>query len=109
VQEIGKRFAGQRITSKRLVLVSKRTIFGLMLNTVSITEAKRHLGDIADRALQGEQVVIVRKSKLLALVQIEMPEPVPMRPRGYFQDCYDSASVREENKLAVRSVRRVVK
>ncbi|MGH7939025.1 MAG: type II toxin-antitoxin system Phd/YefM family antitoxin, partial [Bryobacteraceae bacterium] len=50
--------------------------------TVSISEAKQRLGEIADRALEGEQIVIVRKSKLLVLKQLEMPEPVPMRPHG---------------------------
>jgi hypothetical protein len=54
-------------------------------------------------------MVIVRKSKLLVLKQIEMPEPVPMRPHGYFHDCYDKAAVKESNKLAGRSVRNIVK
>ena len=77
--------------------------------TVSVSEAKQRLGEIADRALQGEQIVIVRKSKLLVLKQLEMPEPVPMRPHGYFDDCYDKAAVKESNKLAGRSVRKIVK
>jgi prevent-host-death family protein len=29
--------------------------------TISISEAKQRLGEIADRAIQGEQVVIVEK------------------------------------------------
>ena len=49
----------------------------MMPTTVSISEAKQRLGEIADRAIQGEQIVIVRKSKLLVLKQLEMPEPVP--------------------------------
>ncbi len=54
--------------------------------TVSISEAKQRLGEIADRAIEGEHIVIVRKSKLLVLKPLEIPEPVPMRPPGYFQD-----------------------
>jgi hypothetical protein len=77
--------------------------------TVSISEAKQRLGEIADRALEGEQIVIVRKSKLLVLKQLEMPEPVPIRPAGYFSDCYSTAEAKESNKLAARSVRKVVK
>ena len=80
-----------------------------MSATISITEAKQRLGEIADRALQGEQVIIVRKSKLLVLKQLEIPEPVPMRARGYFDDCYDKAAVKESNKLGARSTRRIVK
>ena len=77
--------------------------------TVSISEAKQRLGEIADRAIEGEHVVIVRKSKLLVLKPLEVPEPEPMRPPGYFEDCYDQEAIKESNKLAARSVRRIVK
>ena len=77
--------------------------------TVSISEAKQRLGEIADRALEGEQIVIVRKSKLLVLKQLEIPEPVPMRPHGYFADCYDKAESKACNKLGARSTRKIVK
>ncbi len=49
----------------------------------SSCEAKQRLGEIADRALEAEQIVIVRKSKLLVLEKLEIPEPVPLRPHGY--------------------------
>jgi hypothetical protein len=77
--------------------------------TVSISVAKQRLGEIADRAIEGEHVVIVRKSKLLVLKPLELPEPIPMRPPGYFHDCYDEEATRESNKLAARSVRKTVK
>lgn len=77
--------------------------------TVSISEAKQRLGEFADRAIEGEHIVIVRKSKLLVLKPLEMPEPVPQRPPGYFQDCYGAGAARESNQLAARSVRRIVK
>ncbi len=80
-----------------------------MPTTVSISEAKQRLGEIADRALDGEQVIIIRKSKLLVLKQLEIPEQVPVRPPGYFQDCYDKAAVKESNKLAARSMGKIVK
>jgi prevent-host-death family protein len=80
-----------------------------MSHTVSISEAKQRLGEIADRAIEGEQIVIVRKSKLLVLKPLEIPEPVPMRPPGYFHDCYDKAAAKKSNKLAARSTRRIVK
>ena len=77
--------------------------------TVSISEAKQRLGEIADRALDGEQIVIARKSKLLVLKQLEIPEPVPMRPDGSFEDCYGKSEAKESNKLAARSARKIVK
>ena len=80
-----------------------------MSTTVSISEAKQRLGEIADRAIDGEQIVIIRKSQLLVLKRLEMPAPVPLRPQGYFEDCYDKAAARESNKLAARSARHIVK
>jgi antitoxin (DNA-binding transcriptional repressor) of toxin-antitoxin stability system len=77
--------------------------------TVSISEAKQRLGEMADRAIEGENIVIVRKSNLLVLKLLELPEPVPMRPPGYFNDCYNAREARESNRLAARSVRKLVK
>lgn len=77
--------------------------------TVSISEAKQRLGEIADRAIEGEHIVIIRKSKLLVLKRLELPTPVPSRPPGYFDDCYDTAAARELNKLAARSAHKIVK
>ena len=86
------------------------SIIGSMpTTTVSISEAKQRLGEIADRAIEGEHIVIVRKSKLLVLKPLELPEPVPMRPPGYFQDCYDQDAAEESNRVAARSVRKIVK
>ena len=76
---------------------------------ISISEAKQRLGEMADRAVAGEHIVIVRKSKLLVLKPLELPEPVPMRPPGYFEDCYDKNAIKESNELAARSVRKIVK
>jgi len=47
----------------------------MQTTTVSISEAKQRLGEIADRAIEGEHIVIVRKSKLLVLKPLELPEP----------------------------------
>jgi len=77
--------------------------------TISISQAKQRLGEIADRAIEGEHILIVRKSKLLMLKPVELPEPVPMRPPGYFEDCYDRDAIKESNMLASRSVRKLVK
>ena len=56
------------------------------MKTVSISEAKSHLGKIADEVLQGETVLIVRKSELLILRKYQLPEPIPVRPIGYFDE-----------------------
>jgi hypothetical protein len=92
-----------------LALVSKIVQIRSMPTTLSISEAKQRLGEIADRAIQGEQIVIIRKSRLLVLKELEIPEPVPMRSLGHFEDYYDKTLAGESNRLASRSVRKVVK
>ena len=59
----------------------------------SISQAKQHLGEIVDRAIKGERVMIIRKSQLLTLNPLDIPESVPMRPPGYFDDCYDARTL----------------
>lgn len=56
------------------------------MKTISISEAKSHLGKIADEVLRGETVLIVRKSELLILHKYQLPEPIPIRPIGYFDE-----------------------
>ncbi|MCA1659057.1 MAG: hypothetical protein LC642_00735 [Verrucomicrobiaceae bacterium] len=80
-----------------------------MAQTVSINEAKQRLGEIADRAIEGEQIIILRKSTPLLLQPLHICDPIPLRPPGYFADCYDTAAAKESNKLAARSHRRLVK
>jgi hypothetical protein len=79
-----------------------------MTTTLSISEAKQRLGEIADRAIKGEQIVIIRKSKLLVLKELELPEPIPLRPPGYFAEVYDEDYVKEMNMLAQHSIIEVV-
>ena len=80
-----------------------------MSTTLSLSEAKQRLGEIADRAIKGEQIIIIRKSKLLILKELELPEPIPMRPPGYFDDCYDEEYVRETNEFGRKSTLMLVK
>ena len=79
------------------------------MKTLSISEAKAHLGEMADMALKGEPVLIVRKSRLLVLKEFDFPEPIPVRASGYFDDCYSKAEVKESNRLAAKSARKIVR
>ena len=66
------------------------------------------MGEYADRAIEGEEVLIAGKSKLLVLKTIDPADPVPLRPEGYFEDCYDSAQAAEDTRLADRCARRII-
>ncbi len=76
--------------------------------TLSISAAKRRLGAVADEALQGEKIIIIRKSRLLTLQVYEPIESIPMRPPGYFRNLYTKAEIRKENRMAAACPQRIV-
>ncbi len=73
------------------------------MQTLSVSQAKQRLGKVADSVLRGKPVLIIRKSKLLILQAYELPEPIPLRPPGYFKDLYTDQEVAEINYLASRA------
>ena len=79
------------------------------MKTLSISEAKRSLGAVADEALQGEKIIIIRKSRLLTLQEYQPVESIPFRPPGYFKDIYTKAEAKESNRFAARSPQRMVR
>ena len=79
------------------------------MKTLSLSEAKRRLGRVADQALRGEPVIIIRKSRLLLLQEFHPVESIPMRGPGYFKNLYPAAEASKSNRLAAQSVRRPVR
>ena len=79
------------------------------MKTFSISEAKRRLGAVADEALHGEKIIIIRKSRLLTLQEYQPVEDIPRRPPGYFKNLYTKAEANESNRLAARSIKRIVR
>lgn len=79
------------------------------MKTLSISEAKQHFGRVADEALRGHPVLIMRKSRLLVLQEYVLPESIPMRPEGYFNDLYTREEAKTSNRLASRGPRRIVR
>jgi len=79
------------------------------MKTFSISGAKRSLGAVADQALNGEKIVIIRKSRLLTLQEYQPLESIPQRPPGYFKEVYTKAEIKELNRLAARSAKHPVR
>jgi hypothetical protein len=77
------------------------------MKTLSISEAKRRFGRVADQALRGETVIIVRKSRLLQLQEYKPIEPVPMRPPGYFKKVYSKVEIRKMNRMEAESAQQI--
>ncbi len=91
------------------VAISLLLVHFWTMKTMSISEAKRRLGAVADEALRGEKIIIIRKSRLLTLQEFEPIESIPMRPPGYFKNLYTKAEAKKSNRLAAESPQRIVR
>lgn len=72
------------------------------VQTLQLSVARAQLGQIADEALAGKPVLIIRKGKLLSLAAYQAPEPTVRAP-GYFDECYTDAA---ENRRELRRVKK---
>ena len=70
----------------------------------TVSKAKTYLGRLMDKASKGEAVYIMRGKHLFVLQKVQPIDPIPMRPLGYFANCYSQAETHEENRLAKASV-----
>jgi len=69
--------------------------------TLTLNEAQQHLADAARQALRGEAVLITVGSETLRLTA-----EVPLRPTGYFAECYrDPADADFEERICRDSAR----
>jgi hypothetical protein len=78
------------------------------MKTITLKEAAQQLDALADQALQGQAVLISKEQRLLILKEFQPFEPIPERPLGYFDDCYDENDIEESNSLAEQSVKEMV-
>ena len=75
----------------------------------TLSKAKTYLGRLIDKASRGETVYIVSGEHRFVLQKVQPIDPIPIRPSGYFANCYTRAETQEENRLAKSSVVRVPK
>lgn len=71
----------------------------LPIMTLTLDQAQHNLADAAQRALQGEPVLITVGAETLRLTA-----DVPIRPPGYFSECYqDAGDAAFDERLCVDS------
>jgi hypothetical protein len=73
-------------------------------NSFSLSNAKTYLGRLMEKASKGETVYIVRGEHRFILQVIPPIDPIPIRPAGYFANCYSTEEIQEQNRLAKASV-----
>lgn len=83
--------------------IAKRR-FKAKSSTFSLSNAKTYLGRLLEKAGKGETVYIIRGEQRFLLREVPPIDPIPLRPPGYFADCYAKADLEEQNRLAKASV-----
>ena len=88
---------------KRPLLARKRKV-QLQSDCFTLSEAKTYLGRLLEKVRNGETVYIVREQRRFILQEVPPIDPIPVRPPGYFAQCYDKAEADECNRLAKASI-----
>ena len=82
----------------------KKPRVNFQAESFSLSNAKTYLGRLMEKASRGETVYIERGSRRFVLQEVPPIDPIPIRPPGYFANCYSKAEIQEENRLAKSSV-----
>jgi hypothetical protein len=82
----------------------RRHKVNLRSDSFSLSHAKTYLGRLVEKASKGQTVYIVRGEHRFILQQVPPIDPIPVRPAGYFANCYTKEEVEEQNRLAEASV-----
>src|SRR5271155_3028827 len=85
----------------------RRRKVNLQSDSFSLSNAKTYLGRLVEKARKGQTVYILRGQHRFILQEVPPIDPIPIRPAGYFANCYSKEEVREQNRLAKASVVRV--
>jgi antitoxin (DNA-binding transcriptional repressor) of toxin-antitoxin stability system len=55
-----------------------------MTKTLTVSQAKAKLGQLLDKAGEGQSVFVRRKERLFRIEPVAEIEPIPNRPFGFF-------------------------
>jgi len=84
--------------------LSRKRKVNFQSESFSLSNAKTYLGRLLEKASKGEPVYIVRGEIRFILQEVPPIDPIPIRPAGYFANCYTDEEVQEQNRLAKASV-----
>ena len=82
----------------------RKPAINLRAQSFTLSKAKTYLGRLVEKVAKGETVYILKGQQRFMLQEVPAIDPVPIRPAGYFAQCYNSKEIREENRLAKASV-----
>jgi hypothetical protein len=81
-----------------------RTGRNLGTDSFSLSSAKTYLGRLIEKAGRGEEVYILSGTRRFLLQEVPVIDPIPMRPAGYFANCYSDQEIDDDNELAKASI-----
>lgn len=81
----------------------RRRKVNLRADSFSLRNAKTYLGRLVEKARKGQTVYILRGAHRFLLQEVPPIDPIPIRPAGYFANCYSKEEVQEQNRLAKAS------
>jgi hypothetical protein len=80
------------------------TRFDARSETYPLSKAKTYLGRLLNKAAKGQTVYIARGPHRFVIQSLPELSPIPLRPPGYFENCYTRDEILQENRLAEASV-----
>ncbi|HEV2391975.1 MAG TPA: hypothetical protein VG146_06385 [Verrucomicrobiae bacterium] len=89
---------------KRATRASRRRRASFQSDVFTLSDAKTYLGRLTEKAGKGQPVYIVRGQDRFLLQHVPSIDPIPIRPRDYFANCYSQAEIAEDNRLAKAAV-----
>lgn len=87
---------------KRATRASRRRRASFQSDVFTLSDAKTYLGRLTEKAGKGQPVV--RGQDRFLLQHVPSIDPIPIRPRDYFANCYSQAEIAEDNRLAKAAV-----
>ena len=88
---------------------AKKPKLNLQSQSFTLSSAKTYLGRLVEKAMKGETVYIIRGRHRFILQEVPEIEPIPLRPPGYFANCYTNEEIASDNRLSKASVVRAPK
>ena len=83
---------------------ARKQKFNLNSQTFTLSTAMTNLDQLTEKAMKGDPVYIVRGNHRFVLQHVRDIEPIPLRPPGYFAQCYTKEEAELDNRLAKASV-----
>ena len=87
----------------------RKSKFDRASRNFTLSTAKTYLGRLMEKAARGETVFITRGQQRFVLQEVKEIEPIPVRPPGYFANCYTKEEIASDNRLSKASVIRAPK